>query len=72
MILLAATGVALLVGAPIVGYLLGRRGRDSVALVRILQLAGVGLLLAALLIRPYNPATRAIPPPPDAPAPLSR
>jgi hypothetical protein len=60
-------GLALLLGAPVVSHFLARRGRDVVALTRILQVIGLVLLISALLIRPYDPATRAVPAPPEGP-----
>jgi len=67
MVVLGALGILLLVGAPFAGHLLGRTGRDAVGLTRILQVVGIVLLVLALLVRPYNPTTRAVPPPPGAP-----
>jgi hypothetical protein len=66
MIALTALGVALLVGAPLVARLAKGRGSDHVGLTRILQAAGVVLLIGALLLRPRNLETTAVPPPPDA------
>ncbi len=67
MIVLVLAGIALFVSAPLLGKLMMRGKRDPVALVRILQLVGIILLVTALLIRPYNRETTAVPPPPDAP-----
>lgn len=61
---LAALGLGLLLGAPLLARLaLGRR--DPVALTRILQAVAIVLLLGALLVRPHNPETAAFPPSPD-------
>lgn len=65
MIVLAVSGIALLLTAPILARLFTRRGGDPTGLVRILQLFAVALLIAALFARPYNRATTAVPPPPD-------
>jgi predicted transporter len=67
MIVLVLAGIAIFVSAPLLGKLIMRGRRDPVALIRILQLVGIILLVAALLIRPYNRETTAVPPPPDAP-----
>lgn len=67
MIVMVLAGIALFVSAPLIGRLLTRHKRDPLALVRILQLLGIILLVAALLIRPYNRETTAVPPPPDSP-----
>jgi uncharacterized membrane protein YdcZ (DUF606 family) len=66
MVYLVLAGVAIFFAAPLLGRLM-MRGRDPVALVRVLQLVGVILMVAALLIRPYNRETTAVPPPPDLP-----
>lgn len=66
MVYLVLAGVAVFFAAPLLGRLM-MRGRDPVALVRVLQLVGVILMVAALLIRPYNRETTAVPPPPDLP-----
>lgn len=58
-------GVSLLVGAPLVARMVRGPGNDPVGLTRILQLVGVILLIGALLVRPSNPETTAVPPPPD-------
>lgn len=42
------------------------RDRDSIPLVRLLQLVAIGLFIVAIFVRPYNRETRAIPPSPDA------
>jgi hypothetical protein len=66
MIASTVLGLALLVGAPLIARLATGRGRDPVGLTRILQAAGVVLLIGALLLRPSTLET-AVPPPPDAP-----
>lgn len=43
------------------------RGRDPVALTRMIQAVGAVLVIVSLLFRPYNPDTTAVPPPPDVP-----
>jgi len=72
MIALAAVGIVLFFSAPLLARVILGRPRDPVALTRLLQVIAFGLLLAALLSRPYNPETRAVPAPPDAPAPRLR
>jgi hypothetical protein len=67
MLSLGVAGLVLLVGAPAIARLFHGRNGDPVGLTRILQVVGVGLLIAALLIGPYNPENTAVPPPPDAP-----
>lgn len=67
MIVLVLAGIALFIAAPLIGRLIMGRKRDPIALVRTLQILGIILLVAALLIRPYNRDTTAVPPPPDAP-----
>jgi hypothetical protein len=67
MVVLGSLGILLLVGAPFAGHLLSRTGRDVVGLIRILQVVGIVLLVLALLVRPYDSTTRAIPTPPSAP-----
>ena len=67
MIVMALAGIGLFVSAPLVGRLLMGRKGDPVALVRIIQLLGIVLFVTALLIRPYNRETTAVPPPPDTP-----
>lgn len=67
MIVLVLGGIAIFVSAPLLARLV-MRGRDPVALVRIFQLIGVIMLVTALLVRPYNRETTAVPPPPDVPA----
>ncbi len=66
MVVLTVAGVALLVSAPFIGRVARGRGKDAVALTRILQLVAIALLVVALLARPSNPETTAVPPPPDA------
>lgn len=68
MILLIAAGILLLLGSPFAVRAFKRPGVDPIALTRILQVIGAALLLIALLLRPSNPETNAIPPPPDSPA----
>jgi len=68
MIVLAATGVALLATAPFLARFLSRGSPDPVGLTRILQGLAIVLLLGALLVRPFNPTTAAIPPSPNRPA----
>lgn len=68
MIALALAGIALFLVAPVLAKLIVRSRRDPVALIRLIQLVGIILLLTALIIRPYNRETTAVPPPPDAPA----
>lgn len=66
MIVLTVLGVMLLLSAPWLARTVMGEGSDPVALTRILQATAVLLLLIALLVRPWNPATTAFPPPPDA------
>jgi uncharacterized membrane protein YdcZ (DUF606 family) len=66
MLLLGGLGVAMIAAAPLIGRLL-RRGGDPIALVRAVQLVGFVLLVVALVARPYNPTTSAVPSSPDAP-----
>jgi hypothetical protein len=65
MIVLTVIGLALLLSAPLIARIAVGRDRDSVALTRILQVIGVACLLGALLTRPRNLDTTAVPPPPD-------
>ena len=67
MIVLAAVGIALLLAGPLLARLLVGRDGDPTGATRIFQLAGVVLLVAALLFRPHQSETAAFPPPPDAP-----
>ena len=66
---LGAAGIALFVGAPLLARLVLGGKTDRVALTRILQAAGVILLVAALVVAPYNPDNTAVPPPPEGPDP---
>lgn len=70
MVVLAVAGIALLLGAPLIARVIAGRGNDPIALTRLLQAVAVVLLIAALLLRPSNPETSAVPGPPDA-APAS-
>lgn len=63
-LVLALGGIALFLLAPLIARL-AMRGRDPMALTRILQLVAVLMLVGALFIKPYNPDNTAIPPPPD-------
>jgi len=66
MIALALAGIVLIVIAPFgVRLAVGRKG-DPTVWIRIVQLVGFVLLVGALIARPYNPDTAAVPPPPDA------
>lgn len=62
---LAALGLALLGGGTALVWHSRRRGAERVALGRVLQAVGVGLLVGALLVRPHHPGTAAFPPTPD-------
>ena len=66
MLLLAGVGLALLFTAPALARLAVGHAGDPVGLRRILQVVAVGLLLAALLVRPHSDKTAVFPPPPDA------
>lgn len=66
MVVLAVAGIALLLSAPLIARVAVGRGNDPIALTRILQAAAVVLIIAALLLRPSNPETSAVPGPPDA------
>ncbi len=68
MVLLIVSGILLLLGGPLAARAVRRPHVDPVAFARILQLIGAALLLTALLLRPSNPETNAIPSPPDVPA----
>lgn len=68
MIVMAIGGIALLLAAPVLAKLVVGRDGDPIGITRILQVAGVVLLLMALLFRPHQDETAAFPPPPDAPA----
>ena len=72
MVVLAVAGIALFVAAPLIARVLMGRKRDNIALTRILQVIGVAMLIGALFLRPYNPDTTAIPPPPDMPDPRAQ
>ena len=65
MIVLTVIGVGLLLTAPLIARIAIGRDRDSVALTRILQVIAVACLVGALLTRPRNLETTAVPPPPD-------
>ena len=65
MIVLTVIGVAFLVSAPLIARIVVGKNRDAVALTRILQMIGVACLIGALLTRPRNLDTSAVPPPPD-------
>lgn len=66
---IAAAGIALFIGAPVLARLFLGRDTDRVALTRVLQAIGVILLVAALVLAPYNPDNTAVPPPPEGPDP---
>jgi hypothetical protein len=66
MIALIATGLLLLIGAPLISRIVRGRGTDTVGLTRILQAVAIVLLVVALVIRPRNIETSAVPPPPDS------
>ncbi|MQA89467.1 MAG: hypothetical protein GEU90_04420 [Gemmatimonas sp.] len=69
MLVLTVVGVALLAGAPLLARYILRPDQDPVGMTRMLQALAVVLLIGALLIRPRNLETTAVPPPPDlAPA----
>jgi hypothetical protein len=68
MLVLAAAGIALFIGAPFVARLVVGRDRDPVGTTRIIQVVAVVLLIGALFLRPHNDETAAFPPPPDTPA----
>ena len=72
MILLAAVGAILLLGGRQLARIAMGREHDSVAATRFLQILGAAILIGALFTRPYNPETRAVPPPPDAIQPAPR
>jgi hypothetical protein len=72
MIVLAIAGFGLLIVAPLIARLILGRNRDSVALVRMIQVAAIAMLIAALIVSPYNRETTATPPPPDAEDPRAR
>lgn len=67
MTVLAVAGIALFLTAPFIARAILGGDRDPVALIRMLQVVGAALLIAALFTRPYNRDTTAVPPPPDAP-----
>lgn len=73
MLALGIIGALLLLGGSTVARLVVGRDGDPVGLTRIFQVAGILLLLIALLLRPHSDETSAFPPPPDArPAGSSR
>ena len=69
MFLLMATltvlGLALFLSARLIARIVVGREGDSTPLTRMLQAVAIALLIAALLARPHNPDTSAIPPHPD-------
>jgi hypothetical protein len=67
MIGMIGAGLVLFLAAPLLARLVVGSRRDPVGITRILQVAGVILMLAALIFRPHSPDTAAFPPPPDAP-----
>lgn len=67
MLVMAAAGIGLLLSAPLIARLIKGRGSDPVALTRMIQIVAFALLIGALFVRPYNPETTAVPPPPDVP-----
>lgn len=71
MIILAVLGITLIFTATWIARVVAGKRADPKALSRVLQIAGVILLLSALAVRPHNPETAVFPPPPDAPAPAS-
>jgi len=68
MLLLAVLGLALLLGSPWVVPRVTPGEGDRTGMVRLLQAAGIVLLLLALLARPHTPGVSAFPTPPDAEA----
>jgi uncharacterized membrane protein YdcZ (DUF606 family) len=64
MIMLGTAGILLFCGGPLLARLV-RRGGDPAALARLLQIVGILLMIAALLVRPQSPATAAFPRTPD-------
>lgn len=64
MLLLVVVGVVLLLTGPLLARWMGR-AEDAAGLGRIIQVVGVVLLVAALLVRPHNPENTAFPPPPE-------
>ena len=72
MIVLAVVGIGLLFTAPLLARLILGRKRDYVALMRMIQVVAVALLIAALIVSPYNRETTATPPAPDAVDPRAR
>lgn len=65
MIVLIATGLFLLVAAPLISRVVRGRGSDTVGLTRILQAVAIAILIVALVVRPRNSETAAVPPAPD-------
>jgi hypothetical protein len=63
MIALGTLGLLLLFGGPLLARWVLRGSRDPVGMGRLLQLVGILLLVAAVMLRPHNPATAAFPPP---------
>lgn len=66
MIGLILLGLVLLFAAPWLARLM-TRGRDPVALTRVLQAVGIIVLVVALLISPRSPQSTAFPPPVEGP-----
>ena len=70
MLMLGGMGLVLLAGAvPIarwIGPWIVPRMYDPVGFARLLQAAGIALLLLAILVRPHNPETAAFRPPPES------
>jgi predicted transporter len=67
MIALATAGAALLIIAPLLARLITGPQADATGATRLLRGLGVVLLIGALIARPYNPSTAAIPPSPNQP-----
>lgn len=72
MLVLIILGIGLLLGGPAIARMIRGRGGDYVALARIFQALGIVLLVTALLTRPRNLDTTAVPPPPDSPEMMGR
>lgn len=68
MFVFGALGLLLFFGGPWIAQWIRRETPDPLGIGRVLQLAGMLLLVAAVLFRPHDPATVAFPPPPDHPA----
>lgn len=66
MIGLILLGLVLLFAAPWLARAM-TRGRDPVALTRVIQAAGIIVLVVALLISPRSPESTAFPPPVEGP-----